>query len=170
MHPMRMLLAALAFIAVAGAAAAGPRPAETWVSYVNSRFGTTIDYPADWFAPWPAPANNGGRSFTDEAGDASFLVFGQFNIDDQSMSEIAAELAREGEAVAYRAAKRDWAVVSGTYEGGARIFYRRAMLSHGGRVLHMFEIAYPRAAQADFGPVVTRMSRSLRAGEGYDTR
>ena len=34
-----------------------------WQRYTNTRYGVTIDYPADLFAIQPAPPDNAGRNF-----------------------------------------------------------------------------------------------------------
>jgi hypothetical protein len=56
------LLAGLLLIAVAREAAA-----ETWKLYVNARYGTVAEYPADRFRPGHPPANGDGQRFTAKA-------------------------------------------------------------------------------------------------------
>jgi hypothetical protein len=56
------LLAGLLLIAVAREAAA-----ETWKLYVNARYGTVAEYPADRFRPGHQPANGDGQRFTAKA-------------------------------------------------------------------------------------------------------
>ena len=56
-------------------------------------------------------------------------------------------------------------VVSGTR--GDRIFYRRWLLSCGDAVWNGLSIEYPAAGKQAYDPLVTHMSRSLRAGTGW---
>jgi hypothetical protein len=54
----------------------------------------------------------------------------------------------------------DGYVIEGQNEGN--ITYRRAMMPAPGDVLYVFEISYPAAEAAHFGPVVERMASSFR--------
>jgi hypothetical protein len=71
-------LTAIAFISahapIAGVAVAA---VETWRTYHNERYGTTIDYP-DSFRAEPPPTNNDGREFKSPDG-ADFSVYASYN-------------------------------------------------------------------------------------------
>jgi hypothetical protein len=153
------------------ATAALPHPARAqarWKTYKNERFGATIAYPSDRFREMPPPTNNDGRRFV--AGDgAEFTSSGIRNVLEESLAEIetAAAGSFEGAEVTYRDHGPNWFVLSGTQQD--RIFYQRSILSHRKEILDTFLISYPARLRATYDPIVTRMSRSFKAGAGYDT-
>jgi hypothetical protein len=151
-----------------GALAATPAGADTWRTYRNARFGTTIEYPSR-FRPGRPPDNGGGLGFSASDG-ASFSIFGSHNSLEHDLPGLEA-FVRDGrdkaEQVTYSARGSDWFVLSGTR--GTSTFYERYLLSHRGKIVNGFVIAYPSRLQAVYGPIVTRMSRSLCAGRGADT-
>jgi hypothetical protein len=69
------------------------------------------------------------------------------------------------ERITYRAGGKNWLVLSGTR--GDRIFYKRHLFSHANHVINAFEISYPAGLASGYDPIVARMSKSLRAGTGY---
>ena len=153
-----------------GAAAVAPAPpaeplatdgADGWVSYLNPRFHTRIDYPADLFRALPPPDNGDGLSFATADSSARFLVFGQLNIDDldaRSMMARDRDWGNYGK-VTYQTAGNGWYVLSGYI--GSDIFYRKAVIDGVEGVVHVFEITYPQAERARFDPLVTRMAKSF---------
>ena len=154
--------AALAALPCAAFAQTG----ETWKTYSNDRFGTSISYPTR-FKPGRPPDNNDGLSFN--AGDgAELAVWGSLNVLEHDVAGLEAFL-REGlkadEKITYRAAGKNWLVLSGTR--GDRLFYRRYLLSHRNEVQNAFEISYPAALATSYDPIVARISKSLKAGRGY---
>ena len=55
-----------------------------WRSYVNSRFGVLVEYPA-WFTKRdPPPENGDGQVFRTASGDSSLRVYGSYNVDKSS--------------------------------------------------------------------------------------
>jgi serine/threonine-protein kinase len=147
--------------AVAALLCVSAATAEAWRQYRNARFGTTADVPKDW-AMGEAPENDDGRIFTSPDGRAQIIVHGGFR-SFQTEQELAERLAPgDGETVTYRRKGKDWLAVSGTK--GDRIFYRRSLLSCNGTVWNNISIDYPAAQKKKLDPVVTRVSRSLRAG------
>ena len=74
---------------------------------------------------------------------------------------------KAGEVVTYRAHGEDWFVISGTH--GDDVFYERHLLSHRGEMTEGFVISYPARLKATYDPIVARMSKSFRAGSGYQT-
>ena len=66
-----------AFTPIAGRVVAAPAAAETWRSYHNDRYGTTIDYP-DVFKAEPPPDSDDGRTFKTADG-ARFSVSASYN-------------------------------------------------------------------------------------------
>ncbi len=145
---------------------AGPHQ---WQTYVNDRYGTVIDYPADLFSPLPPPTNNDGRRFATSDDRAGFYVFAQYNALGDSLETLyGADLAASAdEQIAYKQIKPGaqsdgWFVVSG-YRG-PDIFYRKTFLSSDG-LLQVFEIRYRRELKSQFDAVVSRMAGSF-AGAG----
>jgi hypothetical protein len=72
-----------------------------------------------------------------------------------------------GERISYRDRGANWFVISGTKGGNE--FYERYLLSHGGKIVNGFVMTYPARLRTAYDPIVTRMSRSFRAGRGADT-
>jgi hypothetical protein len=152
----------------AGVCAAVPALAQNWRTYRNPRFGTTIDYPTS-FRPGRPPDNGGGLGFT--AGDAaSFSVWGSHNSLDHDLAGLEAFIREElppGNRVTYDARGANWFVIAGLQDNNT--FYERYLLSHRGSIVNGFTMQYPSRLNAPYDPIVTRMSRSFRAGRGADT-
>jgi hypothetical protein len=145
--------------------ASTPAAAETWKTYHNDRFGTTIEYP-DRFRSGRPPDNGDGLAFTSADG-AAFSVFGGLNVLEYDLAALkdAAMSDREaGEAIDYQAQGSNWFVVSGTR--GDKIFYERHLISHRGGITNGFVMSYPASLKRAYDPIVTRMSKSFRAGRG----
>jgi hypothetical protein len=154
--------AALAAVPCAASAQTG----EKWKTYSNDRFGTSISYPAR-FKPGRPPDNNDGQSFTADDG-AELAVWGSFNVLEEDVAGLEAsrrENLKADEKITYRAAGKNWLVLSGTR--GDRLFYTRYLLSHRNEVENAFEISYPAVLAATYDPIVARLSKSLKAGRGY---
>lgn len=172
-HISRRALIGAALAAIPVGAFAQPRETSTrevWKTYFNDRFGTSIEYPSR-FKPGRPPDNNDGQSFV--AGDgAQLAVWGSFNALEHDVAGLEAFLRedpKEQEKITYRAAGKNWLVLSGT-RGGDRLFYKRYILSHRNEVENAFEISYPAALAAAYDPIVARLSKSLRPGRGYQTK
>jgi hypothetical protein len=146
--------------------AAAQTVARSWRTYRNPRFGTTIDYPAQ-FRPGRPPANGDGLGFTSADG-ASFSVFGGHNALEQDLAalETSVRESHASDRISYDQRGENWVVVSGLHRNA--IFYERWLLSHGGRIVNGFVIGYPQRLGPAYDPIVTRMSQSFRAGSGDD--
>jgi hypothetical protein len=159
----------IAFIAtLAALAVPSPASAESWRTYRNPRFGTTIEYP-DRFRPGRPPANGGGLSFSSPDG-ASFSVWGSHNALEHDLAAHEAFILEDrdkGERITYQARGANWHVLSGTR--GDVEFYERYLLSHRGQIVNGFAMTYPVRLRQAYDPIITRMSRSFRAGRGADT-
>lgn len=145
-----------------------PLMAESWRTYRNPRFGTTIEYP-DRFRPGRPPENGDGLSFTSADG-AAFSVWGSHNSLEHDLSGLesfARENLSKDQRIAYEARGANWFVLSGSQ--GNKTFYQRNLLSHHQRIVNGFEISYPSRLNVPYDPIVRRMSRSLRAGRGMNT-
>jgi hypothetical protein len=147
---------------------AAARGETAWHTYANDRYGVIIDYP-DFFHPLPPPDNDDGRAF-DSADGGHFTVSGSLNALDFTLAtyqDFIVKNRTDGAAITYQAHGSNWFVVSGTQ--GDKLFYERHLMSHRGEVLNNFVISYPAALKQTYDPVVTRMSRSLRPGVGFQT-
>ncbi len=146
----------------AGAAAV---TAKRWEHYTNTRYGVSLDYPADLFAIQPPPPDNAGRSFEAKALKARFHVYSHANALDASVDELQAEDVLDiGDANATKRKGTDWYQVIGRRDGdlnGEHII-RLVVLSEGNTMVHRLEIAMPAAISEAFEPIATRMVRSLR--------
>jgi len=145
-----------------------PLMAETWRTYRNPRFGTTIEYP-DRFRPGRPPENGDGLGFSSADG-AAFSVWGSHNSLEHDLSGLetfARETLSKNQRVTYEARGGNWFVLSGSQ--GNKTFYQRYLLSHRQQIVNGFEISYPGGLSGPYDPIVTRMSRSFRAGRGIDT-
>jgi serine/threonine-protein kinase len=162
----RLLLVVLGAALVCGARGFA---ADAWQTYINDRYGTTIDYPAS-FQPQPPPDDDDGRAFKSPDG-ASFSVaasYGGIDSDLATYREFILEHEPKSAAVTYQAQGKDWFVVSGT--NGDRVFYERHLLSHGGEMTEDFVMSYPAARKQAYDPIVARMAKSFRSGSGFQTQ
>jgi hypothetical protein len=144
---------------------ADPAPAATtpgrWESYINTRYGVVIDYPAELFAIQAPPPDNAGRDFTADKVGARFFLYSHANALDTSLQDLQAEDALDiGDAMAVKNNGPDWYQVTASKQ--ANIILRRVLLSEGRSMVHRLEIAYPKSAAASFEPIVARMIKSFR--------
>ena len=135
-----------------------------WRSYHNDRFGTTADVPAAWKMQ-PPPENEDGRIFVSPDGRGQIIVNGNYaGVVDPD--ELGYRLqASEGETIAYKQRKGDWAVVSG--RKGDRIFYRKTQLSCGGAIANNLSIEYPESENGRYDSIVVHVEASLKPGDGW---
>jgi serine/threonine-protein kinase len=157
-------LAAIALLAFAAAATAAPK----YRTYVNERFGTTADVPADWKAD-PPPENNDGLRFHSPDERASLTVYGGLNSSD-SVEDAMRDYETPGkdETITYRHRERRAVVVSGIR--GDTIFYSRHVLSCGDQIWNSIHLEYPAAEKDAYDALVTHVSRSLRPGRSAQVR
>jgi hypothetical protein len=159
---------ALLCLAGVGSLIVSPALAQSWKSYRNARFGTTIDYP-DRFRPGRPPTNGGGLGFSSNDG-AKFVVYGSHNALEHDLAGLEAftlEDREAGEQITRHERGANWFVLAGTRGNDA--FYERYLLSHGGKIVNGFVISYPARLRTTYEPIVTRMAQSFRAGRGNDT-
>ncbi len=174
---MRARKACCAFALLAALAGAGPAAAQMshapqehqWATYHNARFGTTADYPADIFTVRdPPPTNSDGRTFHSAHGRARLLIYGMFNVEEDSPSSYV-EKYFDKPWVTYKRTKWPFFVVSGVRDG--EIFYSRCnfpIIADG--IVDCIELRYPAKDKAAWDGIVTRISGSLRAGKGLERR
>jgi hypothetical protein len=142
--------------------------ADTWLTYHNDRYGTTIDYP-DLFKAQPPPDANDGRTFKSADG-ARFVVFAEYNTLDFNLATYRDFIVKDidpGEVITYRSSADNWFVISGTKS--TDIFYERHMLSHGAQMTEGVVMTYPASLRAAYDPIVARMAKSFRPGTGFQS-
>jgi serine/threonine-protein kinase len=157
-------LAVICLLAFAAAATAAPQ----YKTYVNDRFGTTADVPADWIAD-PPPENGDGLRFHSPDDRASITVSGMLNMHDtveEAMKDY--EEPGDGETITYRHRERRALVVSGVR--GDTIFYSKHVLSCRDEIWNNVHIEYPAAEKAAYDALVAHVSRSLRPGRSWQVR
>lgn len=99
-------------------------------TYVNSRYGFSIDYP-DYLIPQGEAVNGDGQVFLSKDGEAELRVYARACIDDRDttpaefLRKADAEKVKEGRVISYRAKGKGFAVVSGTK--GKQIYYDKLM-------------------------------------------
>jgi hypothetical protein len=160
----------LCILALAGSMVSAPAicAADNWLTYINDRYGTTIDYP-DSFHPQPPPDADDGRAFKSSDG-ASFTISASYNALNSNLAtyrEFTIENEPKSATVTYQAQGTDWFVLSGT--DGNNIFYERHLLSHGRQMTEDFVMSYPVALKPTYDPIVERMGKSFRSGSGFQT-
>lgn len=141
-------------------------------SYVNQRFGFSLQYPPVFTQQDPLPADGSGARFATANGSAWFLAYGRRHPPGPSLAEVLREeealFQEPGATVTYRRRGESWFVLSGTREatpgGERRIFYYRVVVSRDATVTNVLRIDYPFARKLAFDDAVTLMSRSFRGG------
>ena len=146
----------------AGAASADqllPR-GDGWETYVNSRFGVRVDFPAEIFTPAAPPDNGDGRTFN--APDAMLQVFAFQNVESDDPAALKRELlGAEGyRNVTYSPSGESWLVISGLR--GDTIFYEKYFFR--GDVISAFGMEFPKDRKPFYAPIVERIEDSFRAG------
>jgi hypothetical protein len=131
-----------------------------WQTYVNDRFGISVDYPAEVFEAQPEPENLDGRSFS--ADNAELHIFGLQNVEQDTPSSLKRRLVgTEGyEKVTYSPSGGRWLVLSGYRD--SRIFYEKYFFS--GEVISALGVEFPEEEKPYYAPLIERMEDSFRAG------
>ena len=139
--------------------------ADTWGTYVDDRYGFSVDLPIGLFNP--VEKNARGISLRAPRYGAVIDVYASENPNgfdpEQFVTEIEnADRVRE---VTYRAAGKSWFVLSGFYSkteaGDAVIFYTKFMFSADRSRLTAFEISFPAREKPRFASVVERIEDSF---------
>jgi hypothetical protein len=137
---------------------------EKWATYVNPRFGTIADYPANIFTVRdPEPENGDGQSFHSSDGRAQLLIYGAHNAEGDTPQRYLEKNADQD--VSYRRATAHTYVMSGTRKD--QLFYERCNFQEGkSDIINCFTVTYPAQEKIAWDPIVTRLSKSLRTGRG----
>jgi len=158
----RALVALMVFLATVGTAVAFD-----WVTYVNDRFGFSLRYPADVFAPERRSDAGDGEVFVATQGHGRLLVGAFENRDGHSVASYRDLIRRQSYAdyeVSYAPRGQTWFVLSG--ESNDKVFYEKVMFSCQGRVINSFALVYPIERKRQFDPIVERIENTFRPGPG----
>ena len=130
----------------------------TYKTYTNARFAYSISYPANLLKPQGEAANGDGQAFRSGDGRAEMRVWGQNNVNNDSLRAVYDQVVSEwGAGVSYKVMKQDWFVVSALVDG--KIHYRKTMLRRD--VFKTFEIEYDESQKATYDAVTARVSKSF---------
>ena len=134
----------------------------TYKTYYNPRFEYSISYPVGILYPQEIAANGDGRKFLSKDNQTVMLVYGQENVQRQTLSQLYKEESREdshtGKVVTYKMLKNNWFVVSG-YEDG-RVFYQKTIYRNDEFLTSRIE--YPEAQKEVFDSITATIAKSFR--------
>jgi hypothetical protein len=164
------LVVGLSSLLASGAA----RAALDWVPYVNERFGFSLRYPANLFAPERRSDAGDGEVFAGVRGRGRLLVGALENSDGHTIGSYLNMIRQQSYAdynVDYAPRGATWFVLSG--ENGRDVFYEKVMFSCGGRIINSFALIYPIESKREFDPIVEGIEKTFRPGQDcgrYATR
>lgn len=139
-----------------------PALGNDWTRYVNPRFGSAVDVPANYLADGTPSVPGEGKVFRADHGRAKITTWGGPTQNADFMAEIARRIgADEGDgwSITYRSETPDWASWTGTR--GGHVFYAKAILTCGGSQTANVRLDYPAMDVPAFDPIVNRLGMSL---------
>jgi len=138
-----------------------------WAPYLNRDAGMAVDYPANVFSIKDGAAEKGtGDRFRTADGRAQLTVYALPNADgDTPRSYLDRHLLIDRSKLDYGLVTDRFFAISGIRD--ARTFYSRCNFPGAPRgTMHCVYLEYPAADTRAWDAIVTRISRSLRAGSG----
>ncbi len=130
-------------------------------TYDNARFGYSIAYPEGILIPQGEAENGDGQKFLSKDGKVVMLVYGQYNVLDQTLKDAFSEALRKGTpggTVTYKLLKDNWFVVSGKVSN--RIFYQKTMLVED--TFKTFRIEYPDSQKSVLDRITGEIAKSFK--------
>jgi hypothetical protein len=150
-------------------AALPSQAADYYRTYVNSRFGTVVQYPASFLEPRPEADNGDGRRFVSKNEAIELTVYAFNNTLSRSvkgeMSRAISDWKADGARLTYQKSGTDWYTLSGY--AGDDIFYEKTLFKNG--VFHTLIWQYPKTLKARLDAPVTRTVRSFTAEQSIET-
>ncbi len=136
----------------------------TMVTYVNARYGYSIQYPYGVFTPEPESASGDGRVFHSRYAGVEFRVWANYAGQTMTPTQLADEIQADcpGHRASYRVARATLVAVSCNTATG--VLYEKELINKG--LVTAFRMTYPSTEGAQWGPVVTAIAGSMRAGKG----
>lgn len=126
-------------------------------SYVNGRFGFSVDYPSDLQAG-EQPANGDGLVFTSSDGSVQLRASGSNNVLPVTPAAYLQRLLSKHPSATYHMVKDERCVIS--WEEDGHIFYEKAVVGTGS--INDFQFAYPASQKQEYDPIVTHIADSFR--------
>jgi hypothetical protein len=157
----RRYFTVVGYLLLATTAFAGSKP------YENGRFGYVIDLPSD-FRIVSTPDNGDGLGLASADGSAKLSVWGNYLTDGGFRQESDLRKGYEiddGWTFTYEKRGTSWASLSGT-KGDRIIYMRQIALCYD--AMGNFRIEYPASRTKQFGPVIDRLVKSLKAPKHCD--
>jgi hypothetical protein len=134
-----------------------------YTRYVDPKTGTAITYPRSIFSKSDESTDQFTKFISSDR-LTTFYLISRYNDHKQTIPDLSATaeeaLAEEKALITYRRAKRDWFVLSGFVSNN--IFYRKTVLSDGGRVVETFQINFPKDQKPFYYNIVEQMSWSFK--------
>jgi hypothetical protein len=165
----RVLMAACLLTASAAEQTIAREGFGSWTAYRNERYGFSLQYPSDVFAPERTAEAGDGTVFSGADGQAKLLVGALPNEDGLSVAGYQDYVQRHSYSdftIDYRPVGSSWFVLSG--DGGGKTIYEKVMFSCDGRLINSFALIYPTADKRRFDPVVEGIQATFRPGRNCD--
>jgi len=139
-----------------------------WATYMDARFGVTIDYPADLLEPEPSPGEGADHRFVSSDGAVVLSVWGAPATGTLTIAEaMATDLYRSGfETVTEQKADASGYVIGGRH--GARAFLKRVRWTAPDRkVVETACITWPADRDGELRSIAEKIVSTLRDGRGW---
>ncbi|MBF0527809.1 MAG: hypothetical protein HQK55_00785 [Deltaproteobacteria bacterium] len=156
-----LLLAGLGISFPTMARAQGASGGINYAIYNNPRFVYSIAYPEEILIPQGEADNGDGQKFLSKDGKVVMLVYGQFNVFNQTLKDAFSKALKEetpGGKVTYKVLKGNWFVVSGKVSN--RVFYQKTMLADD--TFKTFRIEYPEDQKGVFDKITEEIVKSFK--------
>lgn len=134
----------------------GKRDEFEYLTYENTRFGYSIDYPS-YFIKGEEPVNNDGLIFTSPDSSAKLTVYGSNNVFFWTIEQAYENVLKEVKNPSYHVLRESWFVVSWAENG--KIYYRQTFLGEGSENTFIFE--YPKAEAEYYDSMVSHIQASF---------
>jgi hypothetical protein len=143
------------------ALASRPAASAEWTTFVEPKFGTTLQIPTEVFSVHEGRSYRGiGEQYTTKDGRASLAVYSQENL---RTATPRTYLRRSNlvprRMIEYVRVTSSFFAISAVMKGV--IFYSRRNFSPRSSTIHCFDLKYPASEKQAWNDVVTRISRSL---------
>lgn len=136
--------------------------AGNWKTYINPRFGTSVEYPASMFTALPPPSNGDGRTFVKKNTNKKthFSIFGSHNALNQTVKEMYGDLLQDDDldAILEKRLQKNEFFVRACHKN--IITAIRVIFDDSG-VIHFFQMVFPKSESALYNPILKRMVASF---------
>lgn len=147
------------------AALTAPSDPGTWTTWVNPRFGARIDYPAARFRADPPPENGDGQAFSALDGRSRFVVWGGFNVlDDTAATRMDSVLTSSGFTAVQEATLDGVGAFRVVASRGAQMVMHAEIVA--GDTIFGFQAEIDNPSDTALTAMYARMMASLRGADG----